>query len=220
MKTLPLIFLLTIIFCGLSSAQETKDADSSKGEEKLIFKTKWKGERILLPPGFAPDLKLKGIEEIRFAPGMFQPDSDSFFSYVLVFSVADKPELTKDVIHKETLVYYRGLATSVLKSKGKKVDTGKFTLELKKAKEAKDAPKGVKADGISHYVGTLDWIEPFATAKAQKLNFEIQAWSDPKTGKNYLFFCASPKPVGEKDSIWKELREIRSGFAVEALPKK
>ncbi len=56
-------------------------------EDKLVFDTEWKGERIELPPGFARDLKLKGYEEIRFAPGMFKGDADDFFSYVLAFSL-------------------------------------------------------------------------------------------------------------------------------------
>ena len=30
----------------------------------------WAGETIALPPGFAPDMKLKGTEQVRFAPGM------------------------------------------------------------------------------------------------------------------------------------------------------
>ena len=57
--------------------------------EKLVFKTKWGGERIELPPRFAPTLGLKGIEEIRFAPGMFKPESESFFSYVILFAVSE-----------------------------------------------------------------------------------------------------------------------------------
>ena len=70
----------------------------------LVFQTDWKGERIRLPPAFAPAMKLKGIEEIRFAPGMFQAQSDSFFSYAFVFSVAKDHELTQEVIQREILV--------------------------------------------------------------------------------------------------------------------
>ncbi|MEM7393198.1 MAG: hypothetical protein AAF492_12705, partial [Verrucomicrobiota bacterium] len=55
--------------------------------ENLVFKTPkgWFGERIALPTGFAPDMTLKGVEEIRFAPGMFKPDAADFFTYVFVF---------------------------------------------------------------------------------------------------------------------------------------
>ncbi len=53
-------------------------------------------------------MKLRGVEEIRFAPGMFQAQADSFFSYAFVFSVTKEQELTPAVIQQEILVYYRG----------------------------------------------------------------------------------------------------------------
>ena len=61
MKTLQFLQLIVIFSCNLSIAQDAKD---TKGEpiEELSFKTEWKGERIKLPPGFAPEMKLKGIE--------------------------------------------------------------------------------------------------------------------------------------------------------------
>lgn len=216
MKNVPcLIFLaLAISFGGIgafSQAQETKESAA----EKLVFKTDWKGERIALPPPFAPEMGLKGIEEIRFAPGMFDVKSDSFFTYAFVFSVSADQTLTEDVIRKETLAYYRGLAKAVLKGKGVEVDAAKFTLELEKAKAVKDAPESLaKPETATQYSGKLDWVEPFATAKAQTLHFEIQTWSDLQTGRNYLFVCTSPKPPGETEPVWKELRGIRRTFTV------
>ena len=69
-------------FGSFSHAQDEAPAD------ELIFKTDWKGERIVLPPKFAPDMKLTGVEEIRFAPGMFKPESETFFTYVFVFALS------------------------------------------------------------------------------------------------------------------------------------
>ena len=41
---------------------------------------------IDLPPkDFAPDMKWKGKEEIRFAPGMFKPNAPDFFSHRFCF---------------------------------------------------------------------------------------------------------------------------------------
>ncbi len=53
-----------------------------KNTAKLAAPEGWSGETIAIPPGLAPDMKLKGSEHIRFAPGMMKPASDSFFSYV------------------------------------------------------------------------------------------------------------------------------------------
>ena len=213
MMSLRILPLFAILACGISSAQDAKEEKAAPSEQ-LIFKTEWRGERIALPPAFAPDMKMKGIEEIRFAPGMFKADSDSFFTYIFVFAVSEDQKLTKEVIQKETLVYYQGLASGLLKQKGKKVDVSKFTFKLERAKEAADPPATVKAESVTQYLGTLDWVEPFATAKPQVLYFEIQSWSDPKTKGNYLLVCVSPKVIDEEEPNWKELRKIRRSFEV------
>src|SRR5579864_1366219 len=46
----------------------------------------WRFEKMPTPPGFAPDIKLTGYEEARFAPGMFETSSANYFTYVLVIS--------------------------------------------------------------------------------------------------------------------------------------
>jgi hypothetical protein len=216
----PILFTFAILLGGLGVLSSAEDANPA-ATEKLIFKTEWKGERIELPPSFAPEMGLKGIEEIRFAPGMFDARSDSFFTYVFVFSVPADQKLTEDVIRKEILAYYRGLARAVLKGKGVEVDAGKFTFELEIANAEKEAPESLaKREAATQYSGKLEWVEPFATAKPQTLHFEIQTWSDPKTVRNYLFVCTSPKTRGETDPLWKELRGIRRGFVVLSDSKK
>jgi hypothetical protein len=219
MKTLQFLQLIVIFSCNLSIAQDAKD---TKGEpiEELSFKTEWKGERIKLPPGFAPEMKLKGIEEIRFAPGMFKPESGSFFSYVFVFAVPGDSKLTKEVIEEEMLAYYRGLAGSILKRKGKEVDVGEFGFRMDKAESVESTPTSVKSESIAQYIGKLDWVEPFTTLEPQILHFELQSWSDSRTGKNYLFVCTSPKAVDGKNGIWKELRKIRRNFEVKSVDGK
>ena len=73
----------------------------------------WKGETSSRPPGFAPGMKLQGLEKIRFAPGMFKPESESFFSYAFVFRLGPKQDLSLKTVESEILVYYRGLAKAV-----------------------------------------------------------------------------------------------------------
>lgn len=168
----------------------------------------WKTERIALPPTFAPDMKLQGTEEIWFAPGMFKPKSASFFSYMFVFQLKSKPELNQEVIEREILVYYRGLARSVLKRSKVEVDPKQFSLKLKQSKtidEKAKAPAGMK-----RYAGDLKWVEPFATQKPQTLHLEVDMWANSKTNQNYLFVCVSPQE--DKAAIWKTMRNLRVSF--------
>jgi hypothetical protein len=158
----------------------------------------WFGERIKLPPGFSPTMDWKGIEEIRFAPGMFKADQPDFFSYALVFSLESEADVSLAGLSKQILLYYQGLSSRVSAGKGRKVDVSKFTIDLKPAK----APAA--------YLATLKWIEPFATGKPQDLHLEIHAWKDKIRKRTYLFFCASPQ--SSEAPIRKTLRKIRAAF--------
>lgn len=176
---------------------------------KLNAPEGWAGETIALPPGFARDMTLKGAEHIRFAPGMMKPASESFFSYAFVFELEPKPVLTDTVIKDEFLKYYRGLCKAVLNGKAPEVDPSKFTLELKRMKSKTESTEDAKGDQIPGvYTGTLDWVEPFATKKPQKLNLEIRTWT--RQNHNYIFVCVSPQP--HDAAIWKQLHEIRDGY--------
>jgi hypothetical protein len=170
--------------------------------------TPWRGERIDLPPSFARDLGWTGVEEIRFAPGMFEAEAPDFFSYILVFHLAPDSDVSEAGLKRELLVYYRGLASAVMAGKEKTVDPAGFSLALTKAEgSALAAPESApKAEG---WTGTLDWIEPFATEKPQKLHFEVHVW---KEGDHpVVLSCVSPvEPSGEV--AWPALRTIRKSF--------
>ena len=179
------------------------------GSFRLAAPAGWGGETIQLPPGFAPDMKLKGSEHIRFAPGMMKPESDSFFCYAFAFELQPQPVLTEDIVKEEFLKYYRGLCKAVLNGKLPEVDPSEFTLELQRVKsEAKPSPDEKPTDKPTQYIGTLDWIEPFATKKPQKLNLEIRTWAS--SDRSYIFVCVSPH--ARDTAIWKQLHTIRDDY--------
>ena len=176
---------------------------------KLAAPAGWGGETIPLPTGFAPDMKLNGFEHIRFAPGMMDPKSDTFFSYAFVFELEPMPELSEAVVKDEFLKYYRGLCKAVLNGKPPQVDPSKFTLELQRTKsEATITPDDENADMPVLYTGTLEWVEPFATKESQTLNLDIQTWT--KNDRSIIFACVSPQ--ARDAAIWKQLHKIRNGY--------
>ncbi len=192
--------LAVILGVGLLKAEDRADGLQLKAP------TGWKGETISLPPSFAPDMKLKGTEVIRFAPGMFDAKADSFFSYVFVFQVESEQKLTQKMLRQEMLVYYRGLAVAVLKNQKVNFDPKSFTLKLEEAK----ATAAARPTDAKSYKGELKWLEPFVTRKPQTLHLELTVWQDAKSKHNYVFVCASPKKTTE--AIWKEMRGIRKSF--------
>ncbi len=197
------IFVVSLLMSGTLVFVE------EPGTFKLAAPAGWGGETIMLPPGFAPDMKLKGSEHIRFAPGMMEPDSDSFFSYAFVFDLQPKSVLTEAIVKDEFLKYYRGLCKAVLNGKLPDVDPSEFTLELQRVKSAADSSPDEKAvDRPTQYTGTLQWVEPFATKKPQKLNLEIRTWASGDS--SYIFACVSPQ--ARDTAIWKQLRTIRDDY--------
>jgi hypothetical protein len=167
----------------------------------------WARETIALPPAFAPDMKWKGTEELRFAPGMFKADAPDFFSYALLFWLPGDAEVDAKTMERELLAYYRGLAAAVLKGKKQEVDTKAFSLAITAAKPQPDKRPGGEA--VAGYVGELKWTEPFATGIPQTLRLEIHSWPSAKHKNHCVFVCASPQP--ETAAVWKTLREIRAG---------
>ena len=202
---IPLLLFLTAL-ASPSLAQES-------AEPRFLFDTgvpPWKGERIELPPGFAPDLGWKGIEQIRFAPGMFNPDAPDFFSYVIAFLLAADADTSETVLERELLTYYRGLSKAVMGRKGQTVDTAGFTVSLEKSEIPEGSPATAK--DVTAYSGSLEWIEPFATQKAQTLHLEIFVWKHG--GQPVVLSCVSPIDP-EEELPWKKLRGISSKFRLE-----
>lgn len=108
-------------FFLLLAASLAPSAPATEEPEKQPFTVPtpkgWGKETIALPPSFAPDVKWKGTEELRFAPDWMKAESKTFFSYALLFWLPDDQKVDSKTMEAELLAYYRGLAKAVLESK-------------------------------------------------------------------------------------------------------
>jgi hypothetical protein len=197
----------TFLFSGLILIPAAAGPPEKEPLYQVPTPAGWAKESIALPPAFAPEMKWKGTEELRFAPGMFKADAPDFFSYALLFLLPDDAEIDAKTMEQELLAYYRGLAAAVLKGKKQGVDTKAFSLTITAAKQQPDKRPGGEA--VASYVGELTWTEPFATGKLQTLRLEVHSWPSAKHKHHCVFLCASPQP--ETAAVWKTLREIRAG---------
>jgi hypothetical protein len=170
---------------------------------ELTASEDWGRERIELPPSFAPQMELKGTEEIRFAPGMFRADSDSFFSYVIVFHLPARKPLDEQTLQRELLAYYRGLAQAVARGKNLTVQSDGYSLTIERIKPGET--EGPPA--LTHFTGELKWDEPFVTGKPQTLRLEIEAGPVSDSDASYVAICVSPQSPDA--AIWTKLREVR-----------
>ena len=76
--------MFRIRICALAAAIFFAGLGLSAGaEDPFTFSAPkgWRSERIPFPLSFAPAMKYQGFEELRFGPGMFQPESETYWTY-------------------------------------------------------------------------------------------------------------------------------------------
>jgi hypothetical protein len=155
----------------------------------------WRFEKMPTPPGFAPDIKLTGFEEARFAPGMFDNTSPNYFTYVLVISADGAPDLDSAALKDFLEKYYRGLSVGLGKQKGLSPDPAKMNAEV--------AP----AQSDPHRrTAKVTFIDTFTDGRTTTLNIEARVVPQPASRKTGLVLLISPQP--KDNPVWQTLREI------------
>lgn len=96
MKHTPLPILTTLLLAPLAAlhaAGPERPIRAGAAATATILKepADWRFEGMPVPPGFAPEIKLTGSEEIRFAPGMFDTGSSNYFTCVLAILADGAP---------------------------------------------------------------------------------------------------------------------------------
>jgi len=166
----------------------------------------WKTETNPFPLDFAPTISLQGVEELRFAPGMFKPDAPGYWSYAFALWLDGEPTLGQAELERFFLNYFQGLIAEVSKEKGRKIDPGHFQATIRPSSGA-PAKEG---HTVQAFAGTADLYDAFATGKPLTLNLEVWVWDCPVAGKRVALVLASPRSPSEP--IWKELAQRRDEF--------
>jgi hypothetical protein len=190
--------LIFIVF--ISVAAHSQDA-----KPQLLFEpATWAFERFKLPPEFALSIPYKGVEELRFSPGMFNKDSTTYVTYAFVAQLDEVTSISQNDIQDYLLKYFKGLCGSTARDRKLEIDTTRITVHVEKKK---DTP----ANEII-YDASLNIFGVFADGAPVKLNAEIKVLINAAAKKVYLVFTASPRE--RSDAVWKELYEIQKGFTM------
>lgn len=111
------VLLLALLGCSASSSARTTpprpDDDLAMPAPTWLVPLGWRAETIAFPLQFAPSLAHQGVEEIRFAPGFFEPDQPGYWSYVFVWRTDDAAHLDAAALGSELTAYYAGLIAAV-----------------------------------------------------------------------------------------------------------
>jgi hypothetical protein len=192
MKTALLTLIFSIAFSVITKAQEAKP-------QILLHPAGWEFERFEMPPSFAPAITYKGIEELRFAPGMFKKDSADYFTYAFVAQIDKITVIPETGINDFLINYYRGLCGLIAKNNNLAIDTTQVSATVSK----RNTPSSLGTT----YDATVNIFGVFTDGAPVKLNMEITNVTNAVTKKTYLIFLASPRD--KKEYIWDDLYEIR-----------
>ncbi len=162
----------------------------------------WRGETIPFPLDFAPSLPYKGIEELRFAPGFFNPEAPDYFTYGFIWLVEDTIRVDETRLGKDLQAYFSGLMEAVGSDKGNAARP-----------KREDTKVVVVADSVEAFSGTIDTWDAFTNGKELQLQFLAYEIPSPYAVENDLqlwYFEVSPRL--QSGDIQGQLRGLREGL--------
>lgn len=192
-----------ILLAGLASSPAADDPFAFSAPKG------WRPERIPFPLGFAPAMEYRGFEELRFGPGMFKPDSETYWTYGFFWWLEGDQKVDAKSLKRDLEIYYRGLSKAV-GSRNFKIESNEISAEVAKVKtDARGAGKGAHK---IQYTAKLKTYDAFVTGKLLDLRVEISKHYYTKLNRTWVWFNVSPK--ADNQSVWKTMRAMRDSFEV------
>jgi hypothetical protein len=201
--------ILIIILLGihsLTACGQTSDAefDGKKWEAPytLSFPQGWDVERFLLPASFAPAIKYKGVEDIRFAPGWGKAKSEEYWTYAFLWYLDGSVKTNAKIVAQNLTAYYTGLVGSNIEPR--KIPVAKLITVKTDIQKVKTEMGDLKTFHGTIYM--LDYMEQ----KPITLNCIVHLKSCAGQNKTYIFYEISPKPYTDK--VWNGLNLLWTDF--------
>ena len=204
----PFICLLAITATLLAPAlSRGQNSDSTYSPPyQLDTPAKWDREHFPLPPGFAPQVPYKGMEDLRFAPGWANPASEEHWAYAFLWWLDGRPQLTPDSLSGYLQYYYTGLIATNIEPR--KIPKEKL-VPVKAVIKSGPASPGDKAT----FTGTVYMLD-YLTQTPMTLNVIVHWKKLDLPDRSAVFFEISPRPLNH--AIWTQLDQLNKGLV---LPK-
>lgn len=150
----------------------------------------WRFERMDLPADFAPDLPVAGFEELRFAPGMFEPAAPGYFSYALAVRSESRLEVDAAFLEDFLVRYYRGLCAAVGESRGMALDVSGVSARV--------------APGAHGFAAQVELFDAFTSGAPLTLAIEISVHH----GDDSTELLGLASPAARDAGVWRTLRAM------------
>jgi hypothetical protein len=189
-----------------ASTTQPVESPSAPSAETLPFAwpipVGWKAETIPFPLGFAPALPYVGVEELRFAPGMFSAGSDEFWTYAFVWWLHGDVAFDAATLNADLASYFGGLSLAV--------ETRESFDPHDAAAVAKLSPADSEETGHARWVGTVSVYDAFVTHARIELDLDVRVFRCAAQDRTVALFTVSPQPEGH--AVWTHLAALRDTF--------
>jgi len=164
----------------------------------------WRIERTAFPPPFAPDIKLHGIEEIRFPAGWGVAGSEDYWSLAYLFWLDAGQKIDEDVLKEMLKTYYDGLVITGGGPVPHNIPKDKMVETKVHIRKITTEP-----DDLATYAGTVEMLD-YMAMKPITLNYKAHTKACNSKDHFPLFLELSPRPF--EDVIWNNLEYMKKRF--------
>ena len=179
-----------------SSAQTPPPAMQAAPGGSWAVPDGFRSETIPFPLEFAPTLDHRGVEELRFAPGFFDPTAPGYWSYTFVWRVEDAALLDAAGLSRELDLYFRGLLTAV---------------DAAAVQALRDPIAVTAAPAGQGFAITARVVDAFKTKRPLTLTGRAERRACP--GGALWIFALSPESSGVRDQLTALASEAACGQA-------
>ena len=204
-KILLSLLILAVIKSSGQNNHPAFDAKTWKPPYQLPVPQGWEAERFPVPPAFATQIRLTGVEDVRFTPGWANAKTDEYWTYAFLWFLDGSPTLNAVTFRSDLKAYYSGLIKTNIDPK--KIPSGGImhTEAVIKKMHRMSGDRNT----FSGTVSMLDYMQQ----KPIILNCIIHVRRYPAMDKTIVFCELSPKDTSNK--VWTGLNKLWSDFVYE-----
>ena len=180
-----IIICLAFLFFNVITAQE----------HLLEAPDDWRKEQLTLPPHFAPDINIKGVQYVRFSKGWGDTNSNQFWTFTFAWHLDEVIEVSEAQLSNDLTLYFNGLFQLIGSRKDISKETILNTTDINFEFDKKE----------KEYIGKAKLFDIFFSEKPMLLN--IKASVDTCDGKQIVYYRFSLKEFDHE--LWDIMEDIR-----------
>jgi hypothetical protein len=163
----------------------------------------WDSEKFTFPIEFAPTIRYKGFEDIRFAPGWGNAGSNEKWQYTFLWWLDSSYTFTEKTLTQDIEAYYTGLTRQ--RAVADKLDMSLFTPAKAQVQKINTA----KGD-IGSYTATVSIFDAQVTKKPGILYIKIHVKDIKDKTKTMVLFEVAAAPFSSP--VWQQADKINDDF--------